>query len=320
MPIPVFIYLAGTSLLALTGIKKGLDAKNKNSKAQKIIKNAQRRFENAKEELENERIVFNKDLENYAKFKLKIFTNQIRNLLKVLKCQKRSKSNLNLEVLFTNKQIKDLQVTVDNSYEILTGLAEGMLSGSLVAIGSYGMVGLLAEASTGTAIANLSGVAATNATLAWLGGGSLATGGLGVAGGMAVLSGLVAGPAIAVTGFVMDSKAEDNLTKAINLEAEIDEKIEKIRLSIEGFEIIRQRINEITTVLNRYIYNFDNLYIEIINQNNICKDTKKIERLLLLGKAIKNILEINLIDENGNENKDSLLELKRITQKYYLEE
>ncbi|EPB9212345.1 hypothetical protein ACRT7K_000407 [Campylobacter jejuni] len=48
--------------------------------------------------------------------------------------------------------------------------------------GAYGSVGLLASASTGTAIASLSGAAATNATLAWLGGGSLAAGGFGMAG------------------------------------------------------------------------------------------------------------------------------------------
>ncbi len=39
-------------------------------------------------------------------------------------------------------------------------------------------VGALATASTGTAISSLSGAAATNATLAWLGGGSLAAGGV----------------------------------------------------------------------------------------------------------------------------------------------
>ena len=46
------------------------------------------------------------------------------------------------------------------------------------------------SASTGAAISGLTGVAATNATLAWLGGGALSAGGFGVAGGMAVLGGL----------------------------------------------------------------------------------------------------------------------------------
>ena len=58
-----------------------------------------------------------------------------------------------------------------------------------------------AAASTGTAIATLSGAAATNATLAFFGGGSLAAGGLGMAGGTAVLGGLVAGPALCVIDY-----------------------------------------------------------------------------------------------------------------------
>jgi hypothetical protein len=72
----------------------------------------------------------------------------------------------------------------------------------------------LGTASTGAAIAGLSGAAATNATLAFLGGGSLAAGGLGMAGGAMMLGGLVAGPALAIMGLIIGAKATDNLEKA----------------------------------------------------------------------------------------------------------
>ncbi|MOA59596.1 hypothetical protein D3C78_1842590 [compost metagenome] len=58
------------------------------------------------------------------------------------------------------------------------------------------MVTALGSASTGAAIAGLSGVAATNATLAWFGGGALAAGGAGMAGGAVVLGGLFAIPLV----------------------------------------------------------------------------------------------------------------------------
>ena len=45
----------------------------------------------------------------------------------------------------------------------------------------------IGAASTGTLISTLSGAAASNATLAWLGGGSLAAGGGGIAAGTMVL-------------------------------------------------------------------------------------------------------------------------------------
>ncbi len=53
-----------------------------------------------------------------------------------------------------------------------------------------GMIG--ATAGTGTAISGLSGAALTNATLAWIGGGTLASGGGGMAAGTAVLAGISA--------------------------------------------------------------------------------------------------------------------------------
>lgn len=59
---------------------------------------------------------------------------------------------------------------------------------------TIGATGVLGAASTGTAISSLSGVAATNASLAALGGGALGSGALatGMAGGTAVVTGSTA--------------------------------------------------------------------------------------------------------------------------------
>ncbi|AVI91336.1 hypothetical protein CW753_18200 [Klebsiella pneumoniae] len=53
-----------------------------------------------------------------------------------------------------------------------------------MALGAWALVSAIGTASTGTAIGTLSGVAATNATLAWFGGGAVAAGGAGMSGGM----------------------------------------------------------------------------------------------------------------------------------------
>lgn len=68
------------------------------------------------------------------------------------------------------------------------------------------LVAFLGTASTGTAISTLSGAAATKATLAWLGGGALAAGGFGVAGGMVVLA------AVGVGGAYAAKTVYDNVT------------------------------------------------------------------------------------------------------------
>jgi len=99
------------------------------------------------------------------------------------------------------------------------GLASGAGSGTALAFGAYSGTMALATASTGTAIGTLSGAAATNATLAWLGGGSLAAGGFGMAGGMMVLGGIVAGPALAIFGHFVGNAGEEALNNArANLE------------------------------------------------------------------------------------------------------
>ncbi|MDJ0651170.1 MAG: hypothetical protein QNJ60_20955 [Xenococcaceae cyanobacterium MO_188.B19] len=100
------------------------------------------------------------------------------------------------------------------------GSAE-ILGGAMIGIGaSAGTVVTIAStlgvaASTGTAIGSLSGAAATNAALAWLGGGTLAAGGGGVAAGAAIVSAVATGGAVvAIAGVgVIGKKAWDNLSE-----------------------------------------------------------------------------------------------------------
>ena len=91
------------------------------------------------------------------------------------------------------------------------GVAAGA-AGVLVGIGApataWTLVGTLGTASTGTAIGGLSGAAATGATAAWFGGGSVATGGLGVAAAPFVLSGIgvVAGGGVLLTAAALAAR------------------------------------------------------------------------------------------------------------------
>lgn len=72
------------------------------------------------------------------------------------------------------------------------GVGAGIAVVALGPTAAMGIATTFGVASTGTAISALSGAAATNAALAWLGGGALAAGGGGMAAGSALLS--LAGP------------------------------------------------------------------------------------------------------------------------------
>lgn len=72
------------------------------------------------------------------------------------------------------------------------GVSAGVAVAALGPTAAMGIATTFGVASTGTAISALSGAAATNAALAWLGGGALAAGGGGMAAGNALLA--LAGP------------------------------------------------------------------------------------------------------------------------------
>ncbi len=110
----------------------------------------------------------------------------------------------------------------------------------LAAYGAYTGVGMLASTAGGVAIAELSGIAATNVTLAWLGGGALSVGGFGMVGGMAVLGGLVAGPAIAILGAMSADEMEEKLEKARAYHSQVEKAVKKADAIINQFQAIEK--------------------------------------------------------------------------------
>ena len=85
--------------------------------------------------------------------------------------------------------------------------AGGGAVGAGVAAGAYAAAASFGTAGTGAAISGLTGIAARNATLAWLGGGTLASGGGGMAAGVAALAGIALAPLALVPAVVMGLRA-----------------------------------------------------------------------------------------------------------------
>lgn len=218
-----FILWGAAALLAGTGVVKGFGAMSDFDDAKNIGESACKRYEDAESSLQNSRNQTNSEFEALGKVKVSIFNNQINHLVTAIKKSKNASSKLkDFDVSISPDELKEMERLILTSLEIERGLGTGAVTGALAAWGAYGSVGLLATASTGTAISTLSGVAATNATLAWLGGGALSAGGFGMAGGTLALGGIVLGPALAVGGFMLASKAEKALTQAHEYRADVD--------------------------------------------------------------------------------------------------
>ena len=219
MPLPLIIPII-VGAAGLVGVGKAGKAIYDNSKASDINQSAQDKVEAAEKRLDYAREQCNIALAGLGQKKAHALRHNAKDFLDLF--QQIKNVDFAHDGDLGNLALKDFDASIldemakEVSFVLASGLGVGggAVTGALTAFGAYSATMAFAAAGTGTAISALSGVAATNATLAWLGGGTLASGGLGIAGGTAVLGTLVAGPASLVAGWYMGAKAETNLNNA----------------------------------------------------------------------------------------------------------
>ena len=246
MPLPLFFIGAAVATGAIGGAKN-IKAVADNAKAGQINNQANMSIELTKSSLEHQRSAVGTALDKLGALKLDVLDHDVMNFVSLFEQIKNIdfQSSVGLEELknlhIDENTFKELKELSSFALEVAGGAAAGAVGGALTALGAYGAAMTFASASTGTAIASLSGAAATNATLAFFGGGSLAAGGLGMAGGMAVLGGLVAGPALMVMGMITGAKAQEKLENALSNKAQADEIVESLDAASVQCVAVRRR-------------------------------------------------------------------------------
>lgn len=186
----------------------------------------------------------------------------------------------------------------------------GALGSVALSAGAAAGVEMLAvsvgTASTGTAIAALSGVAAENALLAWLGGGSVAAGGGGMALGGLALNFVALGPALLLGGFVTKGQGAKQLTKAKEDEAKLAVETEKLGLTDARLSAIDTRVGELSSVLSelteRAVAALDVLESEPFDPP---KHAERFQRAIRLVVAVKDIAVAPIIDDAGDLTEES---------------
>ena len=256
MPLPLlFIGIAAAS--GTIGVGKTVKAVVNTREARSINQDASASIDEAKTALEAQRDLCRDALTNLGKEKLFILNSSIQSFIQTFQRIKNIdfQTSEGLEELnkmpLDHKEFEELKEMVNFAFHIAESAAVGTVGGALTAIGAYGVATTFAAASTGTAIASLSGAAATNATLAFFGGGSLAAGGLGMAGGTAVLGGLVAGPALLVMGLIGGAKASKELENARANQAQAQVICEELHQGGLACEAIQRRCNMFYNLLAR---------------------------------------------------------------------
>ena len=313
MPLP-FLAVPAIATAAYGLYKSGKATKDK-IEANKINENAHNLIELATEIIEDQKKRTSYALESYGSKKLRAFNSVIEDFIQLFGQLKNIElvSSPELDKLQLGNDSNKLLDNLQNDYNMLMssglGVGAGLGGGAAIAFGAYNGTMVLASAGTGTAISTLSGAAATNATLAWLGGGTLAAGGAGVAGGLMVLGGLVAGPALAVFGLVVGNKAEQALSDAKSnrqmAQTNYDEAIlasEKLKAVEEIVNLANRVFSNVTKNLRRSNKELKNIIdVSGTNFENFKDDEKKIVfKSVKYAQLLKAMIDTPILDENGN--------------------
>ncbi len=329
MPLPIlFIGIAAAtgSLGIGKTIKAGVDA----NEASKINKSAQELVEDSSKRMDMQRKACGVSLERLGEQKLFVLNSSMNDFLnsfsKIKNVDFRDSEGLEELKNFhiDSKYFAEMKLMVNFAGSIAGGAAAGTAGGALVAFGAYGAAQALAAASTGTAIASLSGAAATNATLAFFGGGSLAAGGLGMAGGTAVLGGLVAGPALMVMGFVAGAAAKKNLEKAYTNRDEAIQIYEQLSAASLQCESIRRRTYMYYNLLARLdayflplIYQMEDILKNEGDDYRLYKSESKkaIASCASFAVTIKTLLDTPILTEEGYLTEESAEAVEKVEGK-----
>ncbi|MDY6265352.1 MAG: hypothetical protein SPM09_13185 [Fibrobacter sp.] len=268
---------------------------------------------------ENIRDDLNETLEEFGKVRLVSLHNTVGVFLSYL-------DQLNQKVKSKEYDfLKEIDISVDEIHEMKEidmkasdAVKVAAVGGGFAAIALAGTPTLVtsavtafATASTGTAISTLHGVAATNAVLAWLGGGSIAAGGGGMAAGAATLATITAAAtasvAIIAVGTLASAFYARKNTEATKYLAEIQEWAEQIKASWLVLGGIKARVLELQGLTQQLeckaMESLRKLgkIVDEFDANNI-EHTKIFQQAAIMVKSMSELAQVAVLDNDGNLN------------------
>lgn len=216
------------------------------------------------------------------------------------------------------KEIGEIQEYSVSAKETLAGGITSLTAGGVAALVAWNGAMAVGAASTGTAIAGLSGAAATNATLAWFGGGALAAGGGGMAAGAIVLGITGFLPAIAVASGLASFFSIRKLSKTRKEFIESYDFFEQCKIAV----VVTDGIDEITIQMLKHTQQFRLKMKENLEQlghmisycgtdyKDFCeKSQMRTLESIRYAETMKRLVLIPLLMEDGSLNEKAHVEL-----------
>lgn len=298
-----------TGISAITNRKQAIATKEEANKLKVEIESTN---ESIRDDL-------NETLEDFGKVRLEALHNTVGKFLSYLdKLNQKAKSkeyDFLKEIDISYDEIQEMKKVDMKASDALKVAAVG---GGFAAIALAGTgplvtsaVTAFATASTGTAISSLSGAAATNAVLAWLGGGSIAAGGGGMAAGLATLAAIkvtaATGVGIIAVGTLASAFYARKNTEATKFLAEVQEWAEQVKASWIVIGGIKQRVLELQGLTqqleSKSLESLQKLgdIVESFDANNV-EHTKIFQQSAIMIKSMSELAQVPILDNDGNLN------------------
>lgn len=324
MPLPLFIAI-GAGVAATVGAAAGIHGAVKMKEANDTVKLADRCHKRNIKKFEEQSGVTTKSMDDLGKLELEIlhsfkkFSDTLEKIQNRPQFDKILTENVDLPK-YSPEELDKVSVGAGVLLGGLSGAAIGTAGGFAAAGATTSAVMALGTASTGTAIASLSGVAATNATLAALGGGAIAAGGGGMALGSMVLGGATLGVGILVGGVIFSvtgSKISDKADEAWRQMRKAEEIIKNICTYLaELNDTACQYANTLLQAQKKYEQNFDVMFsvvndLGIQDWNQFSPEAKRATKnaVLLVGLLFK-MCKVKLVKKA--EQKDAMNEINEV--------
>jgi hypothetical protein len=119
-----------------------------------------------------------------------------------------------------------------------------------------------------------------------------------MAGGALALGGIVLGPALAVGGFMLASKAEEALTQAHKYRAEVDIAIAEMDKMKIVLTALQANAREVGAVLSQIAKRFDAIKV------NDDSNSQAFNQMMIVGKGLKSVLDTAIMEQDGSASKN----------------
>lgn len=316
MPLPLILGIAA-GLAAIGGAGAGINGAAKMIDANDTLKAAQSKMNRCQEMVNSGNKAATAAMDSLGKLEINIL-NSFKDFSDLIeKIQNRPKfKEVDVDGVklpkYDPEEISNVSVGAGVLLGGLGGAAAGTAGGFAAAGATTAAVMALGTASTGTAIASLSGAAATNATLAALGGGAIAASGGGIALGTTILGAstlgvglLVGGIIFNFTGSKLSDKADDARRQANRAEDEANKICDYLKELKDSADYYNSDLNRTNKM---YIDHLNRLRETVIYKGKTDfnmftqQEKKNLENTVMLVTLLYEMCKVKLVIKTNNSN------------------